>query len=119
MKTNCFSGFRKIRVPQCNGHDRAFLLHSGRHLLCLEGLGANGLTALNLAIPIYSFISGSGLMIGMGGGTKYSIQKSQADHEAANRTFTSALYLAAAFAVFFHACGPFLFRHDCHPVRRG
>ena len=72
-----------------------------------KGLGANGLTALNLAIPIYSFISGSGLMIGMGGGTKYSIQKSQADHEAANRTFTSALYLAAAFAVFFMLVGLF------------
>ncbi len=31
-----------------------------------NGLGANGLTALNLAIPIYSFIHGSGLMLGMG-----------------------------------------------------
>ena len=37
-----------------------------------RGLGADGLTALNLAIPIYSFIHGSGLMIGMGGGTRYS-----------------------------------------------
>ena len=49
-----------------------------------KGLGANGLTALNLAIPIYSFIHGSGLMIGMGGGTKYTIQKSQQDHHQAN-----------------------------------
>ena len=30
------------------------------------GLGVNGLAALNLAIPIYSFIHGSGLMLGMG-----------------------------------------------------
>lgn len=37
------------------------------------GLGADGLAALNLAIPIYNFIHGSGLMIGMGGGTRYSI----------------------------------------------
>lgn len=42
-----------------------------------KGLGADGLTALNLAIPVYSFIHGSGLMIGMGGGTRYSILKSQ------------------------------------------
>ena len=35
-----------------------------------KGLGTDGLTALNLAIPIYSFIHGSGLMIGMGAGTK-------------------------------------------------
>ena len=32
-----------------------------------QGIGVNGLSALNLAIPIYSFINGTGLMIGMGG----------------------------------------------------
>lgn len=42
-----------------------------------KGLGADGLTALNLAIPVYSFIHGSGLMIGMGGGTRYSILKAR------------------------------------------
>ena len=40
-----------------------------------KALGAAGLAALNLAIPVYNFIHGSGLMIGMGGGTKYSIYK--------------------------------------------
>ena len=70
-----------------------------------KGLGTDGLTALNLAIPIYNFIHGSGLMIGMGGGTRYSIQKSQEDHKAANRTFTHTLYLAAVFAVIFVAVG--------------
>ncbi len=38
-----------------------------------RGLGANGLTALNLAIPVYSVIHGCGLMLGMGGATRYSI----------------------------------------------
>ena len=71
-----------------------------------KGLGANGLAALNLAIPIYSFIHGSGLMIGMGGGTRYAIQKSRQD-PAADRTFTHALYLAAAFAAFFVLAGAF------------
>ena len=50
-------------------------------------LGANGLTALNLAIPVYSFINGSGLMIGMGGGIKYSILKSQGNRERGNQIF--------------------------------
>lgn len=41
-------------------------------------LGSNGLTALNLAIPIYSFIHGSGLMIGMGGGYQiFYLEKSE------------------------------------------
>lgn len=35
-----------------------------------KGLGANGLTALNLAIPVYNFIYGTGLMLGMGAATQ-------------------------------------------------
>ena len=73
-----------------------------------KGLGARGLTALNLAIPIYNFIHGSGLMIGMGAGTKYSIYKSQKNEREANRTFTNAVYLAGIFAVVFMFAGIFL-----------
>lgn len=40
-----------------------------------KGLGANGLTALNLAIPVFNFIHGTGLMLGMGGATRFSICK--------------------------------------------
>uniref|UniRef100_UPI004057ACF5 MATE family efflux transporter n=1 Tax=Acetatifactor sp. TaxID=1872090 RepID=UPI004057ACF5 len=70
-----------------------------------KGLGTKGLTALNLAIPIYSFIHGSGLMIGMGGATKYSIRKSQKDYADANRTFTHALILTVFLALFFFLTG--------------
>lgn len=40
-----------------------------------KGMGADGVTALNIAIPIYSLIHGTGLMIGMGGATKFAITK--------------------------------------------
>lgn len=73
-----------------------------------KGLGANGLAALNLAIPIYSFIHGCGLMLGVGGGTKYSILQSQQDTRGANRMFTHAAILAATFAAFFSLIGMFL-----------
>lgn len=73
-----------------------------------QGLGANGLAALNLAIPVYSFLHGTGLMIGMGGGTKYAIENSRRDHTAANRVFTGAVHLTAAFAVVFVLAGLFL-----------
>lgn len=73
-----------------------------------KGLGANGLTALNLAIPIYSFIHGSGLMIGMGGATKYSILKSRGKSEEGNQAFTNAAILTALFAFFFFFAGIFL-----------
>lgn len=71
------------------------------------GMGTNGLTALNLAIPVYSFIHGSGLMAGMGGGTRYSILKSRGDGRGADRAFTCSLYIAAALAAVFVLLGLF------------
>ncbi len=72
-----------------------------------KGLGANGLAALNLAIPVYSFINGSGLMLGMGGATKYSILKGQQFAENADRIFTNTIYAAAVLAAVFMAAGLF------------
>ncbi len=71
------------------------------------GLGSDGLAALNLAIPVFNFINGSGLMIGMGGGTRYSILKSQDAHREADKIFTNALYLGGAFAILFFSLGLF------------
>lgn len=70
-----------------------------------KGLGANGLAALNLAIPVYSFIHGCGLMLGMGGATKYSIYYSQKKTNNANLSFTNTMYLAGIFAVTFFLLG--------------
>jgi putative MATE family efflux protein len=72
-----------------------------------KGLGANGLTALNLAIPIYSFIHGSGLMFGMGGATKYSIAKSKGERDNGNRIFTNTVLLALGVAGLFFVLGLF------------
>ncbi|MDE7312726.1 MAG: MATE family efflux transporter [Eubacterium sp.] len=72
-----------------------------------SGLGADGLTALNLAIPVYSFIHGSGLLAGMGGGTRYSIFKSLGNHQEADRLFTNTVFLAAALAGGFVCAGAF------------
>ena len=70
-------------------------------------LGANGLTALNLAFPVFCLINGTGLMIGMGGGTRYSILNSRGKTDEANRVFTNAVYLAAGFAGVFGIAGLF------------
>lgn len=64
-----------------------------------EGLGSNGLAALNIAIPAYNLIHGTGLMIGMGAATKFSICKSQGNQGLANRIYTNTLYFALAFSI--------------------
>lgn len=105
--SNCFRDFIKYSSLNVMGMIGLSCYILADTFFVSKGLGTNGLTALNLAIPIYSFIHGSGLMIGMGGGTKYSIQKSQLKHEAANRTFTNGAYLTAIFATFFVLVGIF------------
>ena len=50
-----------------------------------KGLGSDGLAALNLAIPVYSFIHGGGLMAGIGGGVKYAVEKSRNNHDEIGR----------------------------------
>lgn len=65
-----------------------------------QGLGTDGLAALNLAIPFYSMIQGTALMLGMGGGIRFAIQKHQGQ-EKINRIFTNTLYLGGVAAVIF------------------
>ena len=65
-----------------------------------RGLGANGLTALNLAIPVFSFIHGCGLMLGMGGATRFTLSKTKT-------IYAQAVWFAAALAVVFISIGIF------------
>lgn len=70
-----------------------------------NGLGANGLAALNLAIPIYSFIHGSGLMFGIGGATKYSIYRGQKEYKNADKSFSNTICIMSILAVIFVLTG--------------
>lgn len=70
-----------------------------------KGLGTNGLAALNLAIPVYNFIHGTGLMLGMGGATKFSVCKSQGKEREGDRVYSHTVYLGALFSLVFVLLG--------------
>lgn len=70
-----------------------------------KGMGSNGLTALNLACPAFNFMFGLGLMLGVGGATRFSILKGAGDEEGANRAFTHALIASEIFSVIFLIIG--------------
>ena len=72
-----------------------------------RGLGADGLAALNLAIPVYSFLYGSGLMVGMGGATRYSLLLGGGAREEAARVFTQSLLCALVLALIYVPVGAF------------
>ncbi len=56
-----------------------------------KALGANGLAALNFSISIYCIIQGLGLMIGIGGATRYTILRSKNRAKEAKKVFSNAL----------------------------
>ena len=70
-----------------------------------KGLGTLGLTALNLALPVFSFIQGVSLMLGVGGGIKYAVAKASGDQKSANSTFTVTLVLSALLSLIFVLLG--------------
>ena len=70
-----------------------------------QGVGSDGLAALNLAVPLYNIMHGTGLMLGMGGATKFTLLASQGKHRDANRMFTTAVQATVCSAVFFFLLG--------------
>lgn len=71
-----------------------------------KGVGPDGLTALNLVLPIYSLILGVGNMIAIGSATRFRILRAVGDEEA-NQYFGNALF-------FCHSVQPSV----CHCRRR-
>ena len=68
-------------------------------------LRADGLSALNIAFPMFCVINGIGLMIGIGGGIKYSIYKSKELNDDANTIFTNAIVFGLFVAFLFVVSG--------------
>ncbi len=66
-----------------------------------RGIGSDGLTALNIAIPIFNFVNGIGLMLGMGSATKYAILKAQNKNNEANIIFTNSLIYILIISILF------------------
>ncbi len=66
-----------------------------------KACGPDGLTALNLALPAFNFMNGIGLMLGMGGATKYAVYKAGRNDHEANRAFSQTIWTALAVGVLF------------------
>jgi len=74
------------------------------------GLGETGLAALNLAIPVYSFISACGILAGIGGSTQFAAWKGAGRKGTGDRVFTQTLLTAALLSLPLVAAGLFFAR---------
>ena len=64
-----------------------------------QAAGTDGVTLLNLCLPIYNFIFAIGSMIGLGAATRYAILRAQGEERAAKRYFSNAVFCACALIV--------------------
>ena len=72
-----------------------------------RGIGSDAIAALNLVLPAFSLLNGTGLMIGMGAAARYSLSSGRADSEIHRTIFTQALQLAFVAMLFFFSIGLF------------
>ena len=107
MKENCLKQYGKYTILNVLGMiGLSCYILADTYFVAL-GLGSSGLAALNLAIPVYSLIHGTGMMLGMGGATRYSMAKSQGHTEKGNQIFSNVIFMAGGFAVLFILLGLF------------
>ena len=71
-----------------------------------KAVGANGITALNLVLPLYNLIFAIGSMIGVGSAIRFAIAKNQGEKN--NRYFFNAMFFTTLFALIFMAIGVFI-----------
>lgn len=77
-----------------------------------RGVGAVGIAALNLVLPVFSVYMGTGVLFGVGGSVLFSINRGRGDEKKAREYFTVALMLALAVGVLYI----FLFRVFFDPI---
>ncbi|MEG1608759.1 MAG: MATE family efflux transporter, partial [Clostridia bacterium] len=53
-----------------------------------NNVGNAGITALNIVLPFFSLLNGFGLILGVGGATRYAQALGAGDKEKAQRIFT-------------------------------
>lgn len=71
-----------------------------------RGEGANGITALNLALPVYSFIFAIGALVGTGAAIKFNILRSRGE-AGADDYFPNAVFFTFLCSLIFVGIGLF------------
>ena len=75
-----------------------------------KGMGADGLAALNLCLPVFNFINGFGLMLGIGGGSKFSMLYCHVERRETDKIYSNAFYAALMVSAVFQLTGLFFSR---------
>ncbi len=64
-----------------------------------KGVGANGIAALNIILPLFTLFFGIGLLFGVGGAVLMSVAQGSQDYELGKKYFTTSTYSVAALSI--------------------
>lgn len=106
-KRSCFREFSRYTILSILGTLGVSCYILADTFFVSVGLGTKGLAALNLAIPVYNFIHGTGLMLGMGGAAQFSVSKSQNKQGQVDSIYSNTVRLAVIFSALFFVLGLF------------
>lgn len=75
-----------------------------------KGVGASGMAALNIVIPLFGLYFGAGVMLGVGGGVLMSVANGGGDTKRAKAYFTTAIVCGFFFSLLFTLAGILFFQ---------
>ena len=87
--------FRKMLIPTLLGALSICAVTAIDGIFIGHGVGANGIAAVNIVVPIYQIMAGFGLMVGVGCSVATSIHLSQNNIKAARLNVTQAILIAS------------------------
>lgn len=70
-----------------------------------QGIGADGIAALNYILPIFNLFFGTGLLLGVGGAVLMSVANGSGNKELGNTYFTSSVIWAAIIGLIYMVLG--------------
>ena len=93
--------FRKLLIPTMFGALSICAVTAIDGIFSGHGVGADGIAAINIFVPIFQIMAGFGLMVGMGCSVASSIHLSQNNIKAAKLNVTQAIIIASAIVAIF------------------
>lgn len=98
-RESVFTLFRKLLVPTLLGSVAMSAVSTIDGIFVGHGVGAEGVAAVNIIVPIYQIMAGLGLMIGSGCSVVASIHLSRKNTKVARINVSQALVFSSAVAL--------------------
>ena len=105
LKENEFKLVLRYIIPSMGGMVGTSLYIFADTFFIANGIGSVALTALNISIPLFNIFNGTGLLIGIGGATVFSICKGSGDKEKEETTFFTSIKMGIILSIIYMIIG--------------